>query len=378
MELYIGTPPQHIVAALSLSDEPLMIMNTSAASLTHPDWCEDAFHHCYDSSRSSSHQGSDTHVEGKYDLIHFAGTRSAEVVCWAGLSVEANFLEATSQSLGGIQGEEFDTILSFPLPGKSRKNDVTNANLTSPWKTIMSEKLLNRNIVAFEFGSGDSTSKSGEVTFGNIHPWYAWLLASFPVNEPLADDSSLRLSTNWHVEAQSVDVGEKSFDLANYTAEFSISDTYMILPKSVIDSILKGVQVGVGGIAPQVNCSARATLPNLNFSLGPNDGSHGSVDLIVTPWDYIMEVDSPAPQGLERLCLAPFISQQDAWGREQPLIHLGTSFLKAFYSVFDFDNRGILRKYTPFHRPERAAANQGFSCPQATGRLRLTWMKVYE
>jgi hypothetical protein len=73
-------------------------------------------------------------------------------------------------------------------------------------------------------------------------------------------------------------------------------------------------------------------LQNITITLGEED-------FVMTPWEYTIEVNMKDLGYSEKRCMSAFMPKQ-AYGYENYIV-LGSAFLRAFYGVFDLDQRTV-------------------------------------
>ncbi len=103
----------------------------------------------------------------------------------------------------------------------------------------------------------------------------------------------------------------------------------MALPEDHVHLLNRylGMKEGVNGAEPpSIDCEKRGTLENLTITLGQHD-------FTISPWEYTIEVDMGRKS--QRRCVSAFYPLPGYI--DEKYIILGSTFLKAFYGVFNLD-----------------------------------------
>jgi len=237
---------------------------------------------------------------------------------------------------------DFDAVL-----GLAPANDLSFANVQNPFSMMVSQGLLDSNIISLALGAtvGGVRSLPGEIMFGGINDdFYEGEIVRIPltnVRDPDTDPDATPplLNGTWQVEARAVASGEtkeEKISLDGYTARIDSSYPFVILPQGAYDRLKAVIQPDrIPWFTETIDCQRRANLPDVIFDLGGNS-------FTLTPYDYTLEM-MLGDYGVR--CLFAF-QPWDMQEGQRDVIVLGSAFLRAFYSIFDFDNRQLGCKFS--------------------------------
>ncbi|KAL1964978.1 hypothetical protein VTN77DRAFT_6178 [Rasamsonia byssochlamydoides] len=218
---------------------------------------------------------------------------------------------------------DFDAVL-----GLAPSNEASFAKIPNPFQQMMSQGLLEANVISLSLGgTAADTSIPGEIMYGGInHALMDGELVRLPVTD--TRDANLHdpfavgppvLNGTWQVEAHSIawgDAEDESVSLDGFTAILSTRQPFP----------------GTGSVRT-VDCQKRDSLPTLTFNLAGHD-------FTLSPYEYTVEV-SMGYLGL--MCIVS-TAPLDRWSLppdEPDFIVLGSSFLRGYYTVLDFDQKEV-------------------------------------
>lgn len=214
----------------------------------------------------------------------------------------------------------------------------------NPFLDMVDQKLLDRNVFSLRLARKDE--EHGTLTFGSVDDrLYTGKLTSFPAtNVTNGDNEAIAVysSSGWQVSLQAISLGSNSSSgslhasLPNFTAILSTNFPHIGLPAKLAWQFTQ--HCGATQYLWPFDCEARTSLPNLTLTLGA-DGR----DLVLTPWDYMFEVEHEN-EGTK--CILSFIEIPEMLDN-LGYVMLGTAFLTSFYSVFDYDNQTVSCKFPP-------------------------------
>lgn len=183
-------------------------------------------------------------------------------------------------------------------------------------------------------------AEQGELSLGSINAnLFTGELIMLPISK--APNHSVPFdgtsSSGWEVAIGAVSLTSDSKEfvapLPMHTVVFQSAYPWIDMPSQVAQDF---VRLSGADASNYVDCSRKHHMPNLTITLGPN-----SKDFILVPEEYVL--DFVAPWSGTRVCMVPF-NECDEEGEVAKRIILGTSFLRAFYSVYDDKRKTISRK----------------------------------
>ena len=247
----------------------------------------------------------------------------------------------------GLEG--WDSVLGLTYERPMWLDDPRSPNtLASPFKTMVDSHALERNVFSIKLPRNDT--EVGDIVFGGL-------------NEDLSDEDSVvwnalypENTTQWQIEVVGVSMstcGERertgretpvNHELKSYSGLFMTASPLLGFPKAIASSLLSRLpsELSVCGREMVVPCSSVPDLPDLVISLG---GGH---EIVLKASDYVAEITLPwcSEPVVECMPLIEAIPEQVP-GFELPkdLVILGSTFLKSVYTVFDWDEKRVGRKY---------------------------------
>jgi hypothetical protein len=150
---------------------------------------------------------------------------------------------------------------------------------------------------------------------------------------PLTNETGRDVTGSWQTSMDAITLGSDSgvqFSLDGTTAAFSTRDSFIQLPDDIVWEILKGLDFIMDEmfLPPYVPCEQRGFMPDITITLAGQN-------LTLTPYDYTLEW--VLGRG-SRYCVSAMVPDPVRGSKE---VILGSSFLRAFYSVFDLDDNTI-------------------------------------
>lgn len=171
-----------------------------------------------------------------------------------------------------------------------------------------------------------------ELTFGGVN---ASLYMGEFTKIPLSNKKSpYGLTGRWQAEANYLAVGSIPgirTTLEGLTASFVTSSAYIMVPDLIVHCLLRDLEFEERMfMPPSVSCDRRASLPDLTFNLAGRN-------FTLTPYDWTFEW--PLEHGITRCVSA--VTGIGLPPEEVTEIVLGSAFLRAFYSVFNLEEKTI-------------------------------------
>ena len=324
-EITVGTPPQNFRVLLGISDSDIFLPSSHCDST-----CRE--HRQYQSSLSSTYVANGTHLIGDYLRFTAQGIISQDTVRVAGIELtNLTFGEAETfwRRQGDLGNDYWDGILGL-APAKHSNNRPYSGELDNPFLSIASRGLLDRNVFGLKLSRG--LGHPGEIMFGEInHDLYQGELKTLPL---LNDTKDLQvIQGRWIVPATSISIGDGSASLEGYAATLESDFPLIALPWDFVTLLEKylGMERKGDRYAPKsIDCSKREELEDFTITLGGHD-------FVITPFDYTIEINKKEWGG--HRCISAFIGMPNMI--KEKYVIIGSSFLRAFYGVFDLDERTV-------------------------------------
>lgn len=322
----IGTPPQSFTAAIDIAWTDLFVPS-SRCEQCHNIWSS------YNASESSTFVANGSKIALHYAGLYTSGIVSQDTIHLGNLSIKAQQFEEALElrPAPGYWGNIFDGVLGLAPPTASGTH-----NLLHPLSTVISRGLLDKNIFALQLPSDDKMG--GELTLGGINE--DSYIGDF-VTIPTTSETDPWLQGKWTVEARSAWLGDGDVvkrNLSGFTAFFDSGYPFIDLPRSLAVDALEQIDAKPGNsFFLTVPCSKRNELPDFTFQLH-------DANITLTAFNYTIEEDGAC---------AVMIDGHQEHGSGKPYVRLGSSFLNAFYSVFDIDKKTVGCKFAINVRPTR-------------------------
>ena len=340
-EIQLGNPPQPFRAQVDIGWGDVFVPSWNCTYNSYEaQYCRP--HNMYNSSQSSSYVADLSPARVHYMGIYTYGNVSQDSLHVGGVEIKNQiFEEATVWRPVPLF---WDHLLDSALGLARLPLDFSDSTIEArnPFQNMISQNLLERNVFSLRLARTDK--EKGELVFGSVDKdLYTGDLVSFPAtnvtceaNEAIAAYSS----SGWQIPVQSISLSSDSSSgplhasLPNYTAILSTDFPYIGLPTALARQFTE--YCGTATQYSAFDCEDRISLPNLTVSLGP-DGQ----ELVLTPWDYMFEVEDKT---YGTRCVLPFVELMEMLEGFN-YIMLGTAFLSGLYSVFDYDNQTVSRKF---------------------------------
>lgn len=256
---------------------------------------------------------------------------------------------------------EFDT--AFPL---GPYNASAKRNHMSPIAHLVENSLLDENKFSMRL-SRNPEDGDGELVLGGVldESFYTGDFVTIPMTDlplPQVEDinPAYLSGDKWKFNATSVQIGssvEDRFIFPSPTiAMLDVSFSWMMLPYSLAKTLNNFLEADTWGPFGWVDCAHRETWPNITFVLAGEEFE-------LTPWDYTLEQEtSDEPNAL--YCMSAFVGLLED---DDGLILLGSSFLKAWVSVWDLNGGGVSFARAKHGPPRECTTGKG----QASDRCRV-------
>ncbi|KAF2085026.1 acid protease [Saccharata proteae CBS 121410] len=322
VDISLGLPPQVFRALVDLSWSDLFVPSSKCDDLA----C--AAHSTYDSHLSETYKPADEQSDVSYFDRNGFGHVSQDTLRIGHLGIaHQSFHELDTLEREALPAwtPYFDAVL-----GLAPDNVSSSAALQNPFQSMMSQGLLDSNVIGLCLGS---TEQPGEITFGGINAnLYDGELARIPLTNVL--------NGTWQVQARAISWGVSPIEnqvFSKYTAKLETASPYIYLPEEVYQEIKRLMKPSPGPLFPEsIDCNRREHLPDITFDLGGNGFS-------LTPYQYTIEM-SVAGHG--KRCINTIRPLHKLHPQDKRVIILGSAFLRAYYTVLDFDRQELGRMYS--------------------------------
>ncbi|KAL8971119.1 MAG: hypothetical protein Q9197_003441 [Variospora fuerteventurae] len=305
-EIAIGTPPQTFNVILDTGSSNLWVPSKDCNSIA----C--FLHTTYDSSSSSTFKKNGSEFEIRYGSGSLSGYVSQDNVQIGDLKIKKqDFAEATSEPGLAFAFGRFDGIMGLGF-------DTISVNkIVPPFYSMIAQDLLDEPVFAFYLSDTNKEGDESEVIFGGINKnHYTGTLTKIP----------LRRKAYWEVDLDSVSYGDESAELEDTGVILDTGTSLIALPTTLAELLNSeiGAKKGFNG-QYSIDCAKRAELKDVSFTLTGHK-------FTITPYDYILDIQGS--------CISSFFGM-DVPAPAGPLVILGDSFLRKWYSVYDLGNSSI-------------------------------------
>jgi len=301
-EISIGTPPQTFKVIMDTGSSNLWVPSSECSSIA----CY--LHQKYDHEASSSYKKNGSSFEIQYGSGAVSGYISSDTVTMGDLKVKDQlFAEVTNEPGLAFAFGRFDGILGLGY-------DTISVNkIPPPFYRMIDQGLLDDPVFAFYLAD---TNDESEAIFGGIdESHYTGKMTHIP----------LRRKAYWEVTLDSLTFGGETADM-DMGAILDTGTSLLVLPATIAE--LLNNQIGAKkGFTGQytVECGKRDGLPDLTFTLS-------GTNFTIGPYDYILEAGGS--------CISAFTGM-DIPEPAGPLVILGDSFLRRYYSVYDLGKNAV-------------------------------------
>ena len=326
----IGDPPQLFNVAVDTSADNLFV--PSATCLY--DVCDPRQKsHPYNNTLSSTYKPEGGLARSNWAAVNYDGLWSRDNVHIGDLNVTDHVFEewqsASCVSFGCVP-VGYDGALGLSPPWKSWRLEKPNV-----LSTLLSQKSLDASIFSLklpieEYGEG-------ELLFGATNPK---LNSSSFVNLPVVNmTSSPYFADSWTVSVEHISFASPhTLHLSLPSPAYALLDSalpYLILPTELARNMTAAIGAQPGPYwFYNIPCERRQELPLLTFTL---DGHNFSI----SAFEYTIEMDDPIPH-MGRICITMFMESGDfGLGNDGNFIMLGNSFLRGFYSSWNFEEKEV-------------------------------------
>ncbi|KAI9659247.1 MAG: Vacuolar protease A [Trizodia sp. TS-e1964] len=302
-EVSVGTPPQTFKVVLDTGSSNFWVPSVKCTSIA----C--FLHSKYDSASSSTFRANGSSFEIKYGSGSMEGFISNDVISIGNMIIKnQDFAEAVKEPGLAFAFGKFDGILGLGY------DSISVNRVVPPFYRMIEQKLLDSSVFAFYLSSTEDDES--EVVFGGINK-----------NHYSGEITTIKVSRKayWEVDLDAVTFGDDVLELQNTGAVLDTGTSLIVFPTDVAE--LLNSQIGAKKSwngQYTVECSKRANLPDLSFTLTGHKFTIG-------PYEYILEVQGTCISAITGL----------DFSSTRPLYILGDAFLRRYYSIYDLEKNTI-------------------------------------
>lgn len=303
----LGNPPQDFSVILDTGSANFWVPSNECTSIA----CY--LHSSYKSRKSETYVDNGTDFQIHYGSGSVQGFTSQDTLRIGDLKIKDQlFGEVTREPGLAFAFGKFDGIL-----GLAYKNLAVNG-MSPPVYNAWERGLLDEPVFSFKLGDEDRECDVGSFTLGGVdHTAYKGDLVYLPV----------RRQAYWEVQLDQITLGDASGAFEGGAGAVIDTGTSLItLPSnlcSVVNKIIGARRQLNGQYA--VTCDTRHKLPDLTFTLS-------GYNFTLNPYEYTLETNGACISAL-----TPF----DFPAAVGPMVILGDSFLRKYYSVFDLGRNAV-------------------------------------
>lgn len=312
-EIGIGTPRQVFTVVFDTGSSNLWVPSSKCTAPA----C--ANHRKYSAQDSMTHEVSGKPFEIIYGTGSVKGFISLDSLSIGDIRVERQgFGEMTTATGATFVETPFDGVLGLGYA------TLAKASIVPPFQNMIEQELLDEPVFSFWLNKQvKSETVGGELRFGTVDKnRFNGELQWFPVLH----------KHYWEVDLGEVRMsGEKHG--GNARVAFDTGTSLIVCPTEAAEAINKQINAKAtfGGIY-YVDCDKIDTLPDIQFTLQTTTGHPATFSL--PPSDYVIRTEGE--------CLSSFMGvDMYSNGNGVELWVLGDSFLKKYYSVYDFGNHRV-------------------------------------
>merc|ERR1712072_1302464 len=231
-------------------------------------------HPRYDESKSSTYEKDGRKYNVQYGSGPVEGIFSKDTVTVGTIDVKSQpFAEVSKVSFGPLNiafaAGKFDGLLGLGF------KSISQYNIPTPFEAMIDQKLISEPVFAFYLQ--EDASQQGELVFGGIDQSH---YTGDLVDVPLISE------TYWEVSLDAMKFGGSAVISSPQKAIIDSGTSLLAGPKDTVAALAK--QVGATSLMGKeyvIDCSKKASLPNLDVTLGGKA-------FTLTPDDYVLSVSS--------------------------------------------------------------------------------------
>jgi saccharopepsin len=335
----VGTPPQ--VFQLALQTGPTLPLVIPSARCAPTRGCDGSPSNRYNSSLSSTYKPGRARLFEEYNGLVYEGNGSQDTVSIGNITVrELEFLEWTAEqrTTPGIFNWEYDGLVSLAPPWYRSNEQSENSGLPSLLSALDAQNDLDAKIFSLELNK--TQNGTGKLIIGANDDL---LHDKSTAKLPIVDYPDTILSGLWTTPIKSMTIQFESYPSielpfpGNYTALFNPGSFRTTLPRTYGLEFLKLTPARRVQWINMVDCASLDTLPDLLFTFEHNQ------TVKITPQEYVLKMEILREPHIE-LCTIAIDDTSEHEDLPDDVAVFGSSFLRAFHSIWDWENRTIGRK----------------------------------
>merc|ERR1711998_115301 len=308
-EVAVGHPPQYFKVVFDTGSGILWV----PSNLCDGEACQD--HHRLVEHEDDTLQVEDGYVNIKYGTGNMRGRRATDLVEVSGVKVkEQDFLLSTDEDGLVFRNGRFDGVMGLgreDLAGiLSRGEDGRG---TPFYVNAMQDNLLAEP--KFSIFVSKHMEKPGAVVLGGVNP-------KLYTGDIFYHEG--HSSAYWMLAMGSMKVGSKTIDTMDARGIVDSGTSLLVGPPEIIEEIMPYVKA-------EEDCSNLDELETLEINMKSVDGQ--MVTYKLTPEDYVMNRMGRCKTGIAIM--------QIQLKMNHPIVILGDTFLRKYYSVFDHENNRV-------------------------------------
>jgi len=269
-------------------------------------------HPRYRADKSKTYEKDGRQYKVQYGSGPVEGVFSKDTVTVGSIDVKGQlFAEVSKVSFGPLNiafaAGKFDGLMGLGF------KSISQYQIPTPFEAMVEQKLIDEPVFAFYLQQ--DAAQQGELLFGGIdRSHYTGELVDVPLTS----------ETYWEVSLDAMTFGGKPVISSAQKAIIDSGTSLLAGPTDQVAALAK--QVGAKSVMGKeyvVDCSKKASLPDLKVTLGGQD-------FTLTSNDYVLQVSGQ--------CLFAFTGIEVPPPRG-PLWIMGDVFMRKYYCVFDYGNK---------------------------------------
>jgi len=311
-QLSVGSPPQHFKVVFDTGSGILWV----PSYLCHGTACKD--HNRLNENNDRSLDVEHRMVSIRYGTGHMSGRRATDQVGVTGVTVpRQDFLLSIHEHGRVFRGGRFDGVMGL---GRTALASILSSDSSSERRgTPFYINAIEENLLAepmFSIYVSKHLGKPGAVVLGGVNP----KLYTGALNFHRGHSDAY-----WMVQLAGMQVGDTNVQAAVGAHGIVDSGTSLLVgPPEIISSILPKVRANS-------DCSNLDQLEDVNIQIINLAGTTSSYTL--TPQDYVMNRNG--------ICKTGIAIMKVKLPMKKPVLILGDTFLRKYYSVFNHKTGGV-------------------------------------